>query len=178
MKKQSFSYKDKKRKWIILVYSNLDTQWVLLSVREPFVFYFEANEQLCHDSRLLHDHVGSPLLQFRSNRWVECPWNLISQYFTHKERATSFTIYRIEQRVCMAEDKTSGWDSVQNCFLDLTIFLWTFFVWKFSVFLAYLFPFPPILLNWKSRYIENKKFVKLRKQSPTKSRPDVLSHVF
>lgn len=42
----------------------------------------------CVTIRLLHDHVGSPfvLLQFRSNRWVECPWNLISQYFTQSRR--------------------------------------------------------------------------------------------
>ena len=39
---------------------------------------------------------------------------------------------------------------------------------------AYLFPFPAILLTKKSKFIE-KKFVKSRKQSSTKSRPDVLS---
>ena len=31
-----------------IMYPNLDTS-IFVHVREPFVFYFEANEQLCHD---------------------------------------------------------------------------------------------------------------------------------
>ena len=82
---------------ILLPSSWKSLHWSSISSIGTLAILLQMNNRVT--TRLLHDHVGcccSPyLLQFRSNsRWVECPWNLISQYFTklqHKDLKRIFS---------------------------------------------------------------------------------------